>query len=776
MKIIKKISAVALSFFIFNSFLIVPDMHAAVSPGQEQQSLEITDKNRESASRLEASQKEASIEVGDQNVAVTESKTDEAVQSAAVEQSEPAAGTFSVLSESSEEVKFLIKSISIPDTAPISRYEMETLVSTFEGKEVKLTEVIYLTDNISQLYNSARLISKLNIIKEGFDEADNAENEAPTVFVVEKITVPDNAAISQDEVEALVKPYEGKELTLNELRAFSKNLDKIYLSSENINAIAEGDYTPAGGAIFAGRGDTSNISQRRAAKKAQKAADAQLPTEDVAFQIDKIVFTGNTVIDSAEIQPLVAPFQGKQLKLAEAKQIALSITQLYRTKGYITCRAYIPPQKMTDKVLKIQIFEGKLGKVKVQGNKYFSSGVLKRYVNKLKGEVLQYSDLSRNIKRTNLNPDHEVKAVIVPGKSVGTSDLILDVKDRYPLHIGGEINNFGTKLTGKERYSVSLRHTNFLGIDDIAAARVQFGDHVFALGTQYAVPVGDRDTQVGATFNYTDVTVGGPFTVLDLGGTAYAYSAFINHPIYSNDWLGFTWTGSAESKSIENTALGNTSSKDELRMLHTGLNIDEQDKWGRTFITNDLTFGVPWFGASEKHDPLLSRPNAGASFFKYSGAVNRIHPVKDSTYLLFKGAGQVAPNRLVSAEQFDLGGIYSVRGYPQSDYLGDTGISGTAELRVPFYFIPRETKAPWSEEALWNKLNFVGFVDGGYAKLKAHQVGEFGSQSYWGVGGGVRFDLPRNLTGRFEYGVPVGDTPSDRSNGQFYFSVSGDFV
>lgn len=774
-KIISAVSAV-----LFVNSLVLPMAQAAISPGQEQERMELSGKTQESSARIESPKDDAAIEVGDANVAVSDETTEKAIggASAASSDEEEIQSAGSYLSEASDEVKITIKEIRIPEDAPISKYEMETLIQTFEARELKLSEVIYLTENISQLYSSARLINQLNIIKEGFNDSDNAESITPTTFVIDKINVPDNAAISQDEVEALVKPYEGKELTLNELRAFTKNLDKVYLSSENINAIAEGDFTPmVGGVISSGKAGSGSVAQRRAARKAKKIEEAALPTEDVAFLIEKIEFSGNTVVPSAEIQPLIDPFKGKTLKLSDAKQIALSITQLYRSKGYITCRAYIPPQKLSDKLLKIQIFEGKLGKIKVQGNKYFNKDNVKRYLRKLKGKVMQYSDLEKDVRRANLHPDREVKAVIVPGKSVGTSDLILDVEDRNPIHIGGEINNFGTKLTGKERYSVSVRHTNLFGIDDVFATRVQFGDQVFAIGAQYAVPVGDYDTQIGGTFNYTDVDIAGEFSILDLGGKAYAYSLFINQPFYDGKMFDLTWTNSFESKSIENTILDTTSSEDEIRMLHTGLNVDEVDRYGRTFLVNDFAFGIPWLGGSEENDPRLSRAKAGAPFFKYTGALNRIHPVRDYTYLFFKGAAQFSPDRLVSAEQFDLGGVYSVRGYPQSDYLGDYGATGSAEIRVPFYFIPRNYKASWTNnEPLWNKLNFVGFVDGGHAGLKSPAVGEAGSHDYWGVGAGLRFDLPHNLTGRVEWAAPIGDDPVDGSNGQFYFTVSGDLV
>ncbi len=498
--------------------------------------------------------------------------------------------------------------------------------------------------------------------------------------------------------------------------------------------------------------------------------------EELAFFVEKINVTGNTVISDAEIHKITAPHEGKELKLSEIKTVAEEITRLYNAKGYLTCRAYIPPQKIETKTIEIQVLEGKLGAVNVQGNKYSKPERITRYVKSLGGKVVDYDTLKKYISKMNLHPDREVKAVIMPGKDLGTSDLLLDVKDSFPFHIGLDVNNFGTKLTGKERYGLSMRHTNFSGRDDILAARLQWGELVFAIGTQYVVPVGDHDTELGASFNYTDVNIGGDFSVLDIGGKAYTYSLFVNQPIFDSRYVDLTWTGSFESKSIQNRLLGTPSTNDELRMFHTGINVDEIDRYGRTFIVNDLTYGADFMGASDKNDASLSRSGGGAPFFKYDVVANRVHPVHDSTNLYMKASGQLASDKMVSAEQYDIGGVYSVRGYPQSDYLGDMGAGGSMELRVPFYFIPRTTKAPWSEEPLWNRINFVGFFDGAYAKLRSPAVGERPSRSYMGAGGGIRFDLPRNLTGRFEWASPVGDKPQDGSNGQFYFSVSGDLV
>lgn len=613
----KQLIAALLVVLTANVYGFAPAAHAAISPGQEQRSAESIRAEKETASRVEAPKGEARIEVGE--TAVSDEKMAAAI--AAAEDGPSARGgdaegvavAASFLSESSEQITVVLKSIQVPDDAPISRYEMEALIKEFEGRQSKLSDIIYLTENVAQLYRSAETISDLTSYKEGF--ADESEASSPTIFTIDKINVPDDAAISKEEVEALVKPYEGRSLTLSELRNFARNVDRIYLSSENILAIAEGSYQPY--AVSAGGARKSGVAARRA-KAAKDAADAGLPAQDVPFLINKIEIAGNSVVPTEELRSIVSSHEGKQLKLSDAKQIALSITQHYRAKGYITCRAYIPPQKLSDGVLKIQVLEGKLGRLKVQGNRFFKNDNIKRYLNKIKGKVLRYEELQKELTRANLHPDRDVKAVIVPGKAVGTSDLVLDVSDRQSFHFGGEINNFGTKLTGRERYSFHARHTNLTGIDDILAIRTQFGEEVLALGAQYAVPVGAYDTQIGATFNYTDVSVGGEFSILDIGGEAFAYSAFVNQPVYDGQYFDLTWTNSFEVKSIDNTILGATSSEDELRIAHTGLNIDEVDPYGRTFIVNDFAFGTPWLGASEKHDSRLSRADAGASFFKYT--------------------------------------------------------------------------------------------------------------------------------------------------------------
>lgn len=496
---------------------------------------------------------------------------------------------------------------------------------------------------------------------------------------------------------------------------------------------------------------------------------------ETPFLIEKIEVRTQTLPFAEDVRNLASRYEKKEVTLSQVQFLAEEITDLYRSRGYITCRAYIPPQRLENKVLNIEVLEGKLGDVKVQGLRYFRKENLTRFMERLKAKVIQYEELEKSLRKMNFHPDREVRAVILPGKDLGTSDILLDAKDSFPFHVGAEVNNYGTKLTDRTRYGVTARHSNLFGFDDIFGFRAQWGDDVESLSTQYVVPVGTYGTEIGASFNYTKVGVGREFEILDIEGIATGYKVFFSQPVWGNRFIDLTWTGAFEYKSIENTLLDMPSSRDDLRMFRTGINIDEVDAWGRTFVVNEFTFGTTSFGASDKNDPRLSREGAGASFFKYNGVLNRIHPVYDSTYLFLRANAQFTPDRLLSAEQMDIGGVYSVRGYPQSDYLGDYGAGGSVELRVPCYFIPRDVKVPWTDVPLWNRINFVAFFDGAYAKTRRPAPGDIPSRTFFGAGGGIRIDLPRNFTARFEWAAPTGDKASDRSGSQFTFSISSEF-
>ena len=94
------------------------------------------------------------------------------------------------------------------------------------------------------------------------------------------------------------------------------------------------------------------------------------------INIERFEIEGNKAFDSEELAELLARYTDKPLSFSELLQARSAITAYYTERGYITSGAYIPPQKLRDKVLKIQVVEGYLENIEVKGNKRLRFGLL----------------------------------------------------------------------------------------------------------------------------------------------------------------------------------------------------------------------------------------------------------------------------------------------------------------------------------------------------------------------------------------------------------------
>ena len=119
---------------------------------------------------------------------------------------------------------------------------------------------------------------------------------------------------------------------------------------------------------------------------------------------------------------------------------------------------------------------------------------------------------------------------------------------------------------------------------------------------------------------------------------------------------------------------GDTTANDQLRIPYFGFDFSKTDSKGQTTFSPRFNFGTSGFlGASHRNHSTSSRAGTGGFFFKYEQSLNRIQKMFFDSYMSIRTQLQAASHTLASSEQFQLGGADSVRGYPEGDYLADTG-------------------------------------------------------------------------------------------------------
>jgi hemolysin activation/secretion protein len=144
------------------------------------------------------------------------------------------------------------------------------------------------------------------------------------------------------------------------------------------------------------------------------------------------------------------------------------------------------------------------------------------------------------------------------------------------------------------------------------------------------------------------------------------------------------------------------------------------------------------------------------------------------SYMSIRTQLQLASRTLASSEQFQLGGADSVRGYPEGDYLADSGGCVNFDWFFPSYFIPETWKLKGQDMPLRRQIEPVLFVDLGGGKLKRTLTGERDDKFLAGVGAGIRLNF-KLFSLRLDWAKAIGDKQTSGSGpSTFYFTFQSE--
>lgn len=508
----------------------------------------------------------------------------------------------------------------------------------------------------------------------------------------------------------------------------------------------------------------------------EKEKQQEKQDEGPVFLVQKIVFKNNTLVKQEELSELAKSVEGKKVSFGEMQRFAEMVTGYYRARGYTTTRAYIPPQKVIDGVVTIQIMEGRVGEIGVEGNKWFKKSLYRGAIPFAAGAFFDMAEMETAIREINVLPDRAVKAYLEPGKAPGTTDITLKAKDKFPVHASYEFNLRGTKLTHRARHIMHLTHNNLLGFGDSLESSLTLAEQGAILGSvfNYEVPVQATGTVFSFAAAFAKSRLQGDLREFEVEGKSMSLMPGVLQKIWYGPRAKFDWSLRFEVKDSKTTLADEKISYDRMRVLTTGPRMKIFDKWGQTLGAMDAHIGIPGImGGSRKDDINASRLESGGQFVYGTATVARLQPLPYELLAVFQAVGQYSPVPLTSLEQMNLGGMYSVRGYPENDSSGDTGYTLSTELRVPPYFIPKKWKVPGFEGKTWrDAISLVGFIDGGQVfNYKRQQASSEKNRSLVGTGFGARFYLSPDFNIQFDYGFPFGEKSTAKDHPQIHLSA-----
>lgn len=496
----------------------------------------------------------------------------------------------------------------------------------------------------------------------------------------------------------------------------------------------------------------------------KQADSASKPREQAVFspnesrlKVGGVTFIDNSLFSEKVLDDLVAADVGKKLTFGEIKAMAGKVEDYYHEKGYKIARVIIPKQNMTPGgVLKIQILEGRLGSVNVSGNKRYSSKLVTDtfYGFTQKDKPFTLAEIERPLVLLNSRSGIAVNSTLAPGAQTGETNVEIEVKEESRVTGAIEFNNFGSKDSGEYRIVPYIALPNVTGAgDELSLFGVISPDSIdsWYWQTGYVRPINSYGTSLNAYVGQGKNQVGNDYAVLDIKGENSSWGAGVSHRIVYSARTSLEFQSWFEWQDMDQQMLGYTTSNDNVRKLRVGANFDHTDSEGRTFISFNVHQGLgEIMGAMDNNDPYSSRAYAKADnrFTKSVLGVMRMQRFTPKLYGILNVTGQYSTDPLVAGEQMYTGGANTVRGQPQSCFMGDSGVLINAELR--FSVLPDASR-----------LQLAAFFDHGQTHLKNPIIGQKSSRALSGTGVGIRSNICKGLDLRFDVAVPVGPKYGD---------------
>jgi len=411
--------------------------------------------------------------------------------------------------------------------------------------------------------------------------------------------------------------------------------------------------------------------------------------------VREIKVVGSTVFSADELAKLTAPYVNRELTSEDLEALRMAITLHYINNGYVTSGAVVPDQSMKDGVLTIQIVEGKLSRIDVEGNRWFVPGYIRKRIALGADPPLNINSLQERLQLLQEDPRFErLNAELKPGITRGESVLDVRVAERNPLRMWLEFNNYQSPSVGAELGLVTIAHQNLTGHGDIAS--LQYGQSAGVepqFDARYTLPLTVYDTTLFLQYRRNDFRViDDQFEPLRIKSRSEILGATLRQPLYrtlNNEFsLAVTLehlTNNITFDPFESGRVGFpiSGAPDGISKI-TALRFTQEwvHRTSNQVISAFSRFstGIDAFNATINKDPTLP----SAEFFSWLGEAQwarRLDPWR--VQLVARISTLLTNDRLFPLEQIAVGGRYSVRGYRENTLVQDNALLGSVEIRVP---------------------------------------------------------------------------------------------
>jgi hemolysin activation/secretion protein len=491
-----------------------------------------------------------------------------------------------------------------------------------------------------------------------------------------------------------------------------------------------------------------------------KPPEAERAPTVLRVMVRKIRITGNTVIPTAELESIAAPFENRELTNTDLEELRQRLTQHYISRGYINSGAVIPDQKVENGVVDIRLIEGRLTRTDVEGTVHFDKDYFSDRIALSAGPPLNLRELEEGLQVLLINPMvKSMNAQLVPGERPGEAVVKAKVEEAPRYELSAVADNKLAPSLGEVKFTVLGAMNNLLGRGDQLGGEFGWAEGIrHDVRLRYRTPITARDTAIGVHYEDTKAVVEEkPFDVLEITSRLETIGMELSHPVYRTQNTQLGVAAVVERRETETTLLGVPFSfspgvvdgKATVSVLR--LVADYLDR-GRTQVIaarSTLNFGLDAFDSTINTDG-----SPDSKFVSWLGQFQYVRRLSESRgdQIRLRADLQLTDDALLPVEQYAVGGLDSVRGYRSFQLLRDYGYTASIEYRIPVF----------RDATGWRNMQFAAYVDTGGAKFKERDNPD--PSSLTGVGVGLIWNPVREFFAELYFAKGLDDVPDPPSS------------
>jgi hemolysin activation/secretion protein len=539
-----------------------------------------------------------------------------------------------------------------------------------------------------------------------------------------------------------------------------KNLNSYYLSGllASLSFAAQAEVLPGADPAAVQRFELDRLNRYQQEERLQKAVPIgpviTVPGQESASKeasdiknipVIRFDVDHSDLLTEDEIQLVLTPYQGRDVSIKELFEAVAKLNQLYDEKNIKTARAILPPQEVKDGVVKIQLIEARLGGIIISGTKSLRTDFIEDRIHIKPGDLISVKQLEQDLVRFNSLYESKLRADVRAGAEVGKTDITLEVQEAKKYRLTTFADNAGRNSVGENRVGAIYKVNNLLGINDSMQVVTTGTSGSRSYGLSYSIPVSRSDTRLDLSYNYGSVrVVNGPFVPLDITGSSRDLSVGLTQPIsvsVNRQWAAYSRLSFRNSISQFS---GFTQRDLGLNVLALGFSGEGHYSTHAWSVDNSLNVGINTFGGDEE-------------FSYYRANASRVDRLTDRLQLLTKVGLQYSFTEVLPpGEQYQVGGLYSVRGFSEGLLFGKNGYFGSVELRAALNAPSQSAPTGFSP-----MVQALVFLDHGAALPYRPGQGINSDDYITGAGVGVMVDFGSRVSTRLSIAYPLDNNPSE---------------